>query len=374
MADLSGHQPGSVILGCPSGGITSRCQTLNVTRKPTLSPTSHPRHTQVVTTRCQTLNVTHGLRVPREVAGSGSDVSRTLTDETDANSELRFALGGVKNLGSGLYLIELSSVGGAPRGADSLARPPRLLAADATYHVMARGNNHQPIFDDNADREVFLTLLGDVVVHRAWAHTAFCLMGNHFHSVIRTPEPDLSGGMRDLLGKYALAFNRRHGRSGSLFGGRFHAVVIKSDEQLLEAIRYVAANPVRAGLLDRAEDWPWSSYSSLVAGERPAASLDVPELLALFHPVQKRALMVLRDFVREVEPDNGRGEALVSAGGPRPSPANLSLLMPINDATAAAVDLGFSQAQIAASLGLSRSSVAHRLRRVRRARGRRGEG
>lgn len=257
-----------------------------------------------------------------------------------------------------------------------MGRAPRMLAAGATYHVMARGNNHQPIFLDDADRERFLGMFGDVVTHRSWAHLAYCLMGNHFHSVVRTDKADLSHGMRDLLGRYARAFNTERGRSGRLFDDRFHGVPIESDEQLLQTVRYVARNPVRAGLVERAEEWRWGSYAPVLAGEPGHASLDVGGLLGLFHPIPKRAVSLLRAFVVDEGPEAKAGTALSVDGRPRlrPSPANLSLVMATNDAVAAARALGHTQEQIAASLGLSRSSVAHRMRRRRAGSGKQGIG
>lgn len=156
----------------------------------------------------------------------------------------------------------------------------------------------------------------------------------------------------------------------------FRGVLIESDEQLLQTVRYVARNPVRAGLVDRAEKWRWGSYAPVLAGEPGHASLDVGGLLGLFHPVPKRAVSLLRAFVVDEGPEAKAGTALDVDARPRlrPSPANLSLVMATNDAAAAARALGHTQEQIAASLGLSRSSVAHRMRRRRAGSGRQGIG
>src|SRR5690606_22855197 len=93
----------------------------------------------------------------------------------------------------------------------------------------------------------------------------YCLMDNHYHLIIETLEGNLSKGMRQLNGVYTQASNRRHGRSGHLFQGRYKAILVDKDRYLLELSRYVVLNPLRAkGLIDRLEDWPWSSYLAMV--------------------------------------------------------------------------------------------------------------
>lgn len=197
-----------------------------------------------------------------------------------------------------------------------MPRKPRVLAAGATYHVVARGNNRQDIFVDGDDRKTFVDLLGGAVTRREWVHLSLCLMSNHFHSIVRTPEPDLSAGMRDVLGRYARHFNVRHGRTDSLFGARFWATLIERDEQLLENVRYVAKNPVRAGLVLNAEDWEWSSYSELLRGTPLTASVDRAGLLTLFHPTPEVAIPSLRDFIAAVDPATDP-EGLESRMAPR---------------------------------------------------------
>ena len=93
---------------------------------------------------------------------------------------------------------------------------------------------------------------------------AFCLMGNHYHFVLRTRQPNLSRLMRHVNGQYTQTFNRRHQVTGHVFQGRFHAVLVESDAYLLQACRYVELNPVRAGLVEEVDEWPWSSYRAHV--------------------------------------------------------------------------------------------------------------
>src|SRR4051812_47131806 len=136
------------------------------------------------------------------------------------------------------------------------------------------------IYRDDGDRRTFLAILEDTIDRYGWKCYAYCLMGNHFHLVVGTPEPNVAAGMCRLNGGYARSFNKRHGRCGHLFERRYHAELVQTDGHLLELVRYVALNPVRAGLCGRADEWPWSSYGSLV-GIRPAPGwLDVDEVRA----------------------------------------------------------------------------------------------
>lgn len=139
-----------------------------------------------------------------------------------------------------------------------VGRPHRILIAGGIYHVTARGTGPIPIYRDDDDRRWFVSRLAVVERRLGWIRRALCLMTTHFHYLVETPEPNLSAGIHQLNGLYALTFNTRHGRTGALFQGRFHAVLIETDEQLAATRAYIAANPVRAGLCERPEDWPWS--------------------------------------------------------------------------------------------------------------------
>lgn len=141
-----------------------------------------------------------------------------------------------------------------------MPRPPRIQVAGAFYHLTARGNNQRSIYLDDRDRERFLGLFEQVAKPLSWRCHTFCLMGNHYHFLVETPEANLAEGMFRLNGGYARSFNGRHGRRGHLFEKRYHSVLIERESHLLEACRYVVLNPVRAGLCDTADDWRWSSF------------------------------------------------------------------------------------------------------------------
>jgi len=161
-----------------------------------------------------------------------------------------------------------------------MARPLRIEFPGAVYHITSRGNALQDIYVDDADREAFLDVLTRVVERFHWLCHAYCLMGNHYHLLVETLEPTLSRGMRQLNGVYTQRFNRRHGRAGHLFGGRFKAILVEREAYLLELCRYVVLNPVRAGLVRAAKDWPWSSYRATAGLAEAPPFLTVDWILA----------------------------------------------------------------------------------------------
>jgi putative transposase len=151
-----------------------------------------------------------------------------------------------------------------------MARKLREEAEGAVHHVFSRGNRSVAIFVDDGDRRRYLRLLARTVRQQGWNCLSYCLMTTHMHLLIETPFPNLGAGMQRLHGDYALVFNRRHGHAGHLFQGRYGAVRVTTDEQLVTVARYIAANPVKAGLCEREHEWPWSSTAGLRGGSGPA--------------------------------------------------------------------------------------------------------
>jgi REP element-mobilizing transposase RayT len=180
-----------------------------------------------------------------------------------------------------------------------MARPLRLEFPGALYHLTARGNAQQSIFLDDTDRQQFLRLLGREIHQQQWRCYVYCLMGNHYHVVVETPEPNLSRGLRRLHGTYTQWFNRRHRRVGHLLQGRFKSVLVEKESYLLELCRYVVLNPVRAGLVTDAGDWVWSSYRATVGVQPTPDWLDVPAVLTLFDSVAATARIAYRGFVAD---------------------------------------------------------------------------
>ncbi|WP_257284586.1 transposase [Endozoicomonas sp. SESOKO1] len=141
-----------------------------------------------------------------------------------------------------------------------MSRPLRIEYAGALYHVTSRGNERKPIYREEVDFNLFLDTLAEVCDRFNWVIHSWCLMTNHYHLVVETPDGNLSAGMRQLNGVYTTRFNRRHGRVGHLFQGRYKAILVDKSSYLLELSRYVVLNPVRARMVDHPGDWLWSSY------------------------------------------------------------------------------------------------------------------
>lgn len=141
-----------------------------------------------------------------------------------------------------------------------MARPLRIEFAGALYHITSRGDRREDIYFDDEDRENWLHTLAQVCDRFNWVVHAYCQMSNHYHLLVETVDGNLSRGMRQLNGQYTQQVNRRYGLSGHLYQGRYKAILIQKEAYLLELSRYVVLNPVRAGMVKKPENWPWSSY------------------------------------------------------------------------------------------------------------------
>jgi putative transposase len=163
-----------------------------------------------------------------------------------------------------------------------MPRRPREEDAGAIWHVFARGNGQQDIFIDDDDRRLYLRLLAKAVAKQRWVCLAYCLMSNHVHLLLETPEPNLGVGMQRLQSFYAQTLNERHGWSGHVFQGRYGAERVKTDEQLWVTARYIAMNPVAAGLCTTPAAWKWSSHAATVGACAAPRWLDVERLRGYF--------------------------------------------------------------------------------------------
>lgn len=152
-----------------------------------------------------------------------------------------------------------------------MARPKRIQIPGLIRHVMARGNGRMRIFLDDADYKQFVHVLGDVTEDLDIECWNYCVMPNHYHATLRPTLPNLSEALRRVNSIYAQWWNRRHGRVGHVFQGRFKDQIVQREGYLLALCRYVALNPVRARLVERPEHWEWSSYAATV-GLRPSPS------------------------------------------------------------------------------------------------------
>jgi REP element-mobilizing transposase RayT len=178
-----------------------------------------------------------------------------------------------------------------------MSRPLRIEYAGAVYHVTSRGNEKKPVFKDDADRLNFLNTLQHVNKRYNWICHAYCLMTNHYHLLIETPDGNLSIGMRQLNGVYTQLFNRRHGRTGHLFQGRYKAILIQKDSHLLEVCRYVVLNPVRAKMVETPEAYAWSSYPATADKAKPHPSLTTAWVLSQFSGKRGKAEQEYRKYV-----------------------------------------------------------------------------
>lgn len=179
-----------------------------------------------------------------------------------------------------------------------MSRPLRIEYPDAVYHVTSRGNARSDIFHSASDRETFLKILSGVVQRFNWLCHAYCLMDNHYHLLIETPDGNLSKGMRQLNGVYTQKYNWLHQKTGHVFQGRYKAILVEKDSYLLELCRYVVLNPVRAGMTEKPEQWIWSSYSFTVGMKKPPEYLTTDWILGLFHHNKSEAQKHYRRFVR----------------------------------------------------------------------------
>ena len=169
---------------------------------------------------------------------------------------------------------------------------PRVEVAGGFYHATARGNAREAIFRDEIDYVAMLKRLSTTVPRFGWRCHGFCLMPNHYHLLLETPQPNLADGMLVLNGTYARRFNRLYDRVGHVFQGPYGAEPVVRDEHLLEVCRYIALNPVRAGLVGDPRHWPWSSFRALAGLEHPPPYLRVDLVRELFGSAQGFAAFV----------------------------------------------------------------------------------
>ncbi len=180
-----------------------------------------------------------------------------------------------------------------------MARPLRLEYAGALYHVTSRGDRREDIYFDDDDRIAWLKILDGVCGRFNWVVHAYCQMTNHYHLLVETVDGNLSRGMRQLNGQYTQRFNRRHGMVGHLFQGRYKAIVVQKETYLLELTRYVVLNPIRARIVRRLENWPWSSYRAVAGFDASPQWLDTDWLLSQFGKRRKKAIERYRKFILE---------------------------------------------------------------------------
>ena len=177
-----------------------------------------------------------------------------------------------------------------------MSRPLRLEFAGALYHITSRGNGRNLIYLQDDDFELFLQILAKVCERYNWVIHAYCLMSNHYHLLVETPDANLSQGMRQLNGVFTQSMNRKHHRVGHLFQGRYKAILIDKDAYLLELCRYIVLNPVRANMVSSLEEWPWSSWHCMLGNVESPVWLSTDTLPVQFAKNRQDAIQCYIDF------------------------------------------------------------------------------
>jgi len=179
-----------------------------------------------------------------------------------------------------------------------MARPLRIEYPGAFYHVTSRGNEQKDIFKSRRDREQFLSYLKFSTERYGAVIHAYCLMSNHYHLLLETPEGNLSQIMRHINGAYTTYFNVKRKRAGHLFQGRFKAILIEADEYAAELSRYIHLNPVKAGIVAKPDEYEWSSYRYYIGQAEAPTWLRLGFVLAYYG--EMAAMEKYREFVNEV--------------------------------------------------------------------------
>lgn len=184
-----------------------------------------------------------------------------------------------------------------------MSRPLRIQYPGAWYHVMNRGRRREKIFRSRDDYETFIHVLQEA--SEAWnlKISAYCLMFNHYHLLVQTPDGNISRGMRHINGVYTQRFNRQHGEDGQLFRGRYKAVLIDSDNYLLEVLRYIHRNPLEAVIVDSLKDYEWSSHHGYTSWAAKWDWLHKDFLLSMLSVKQSKRRAAYLDFVIHGTPE-----------------------------------------------------------------------
>lgn len=182
-----------------------------------------------------------------------------------------------------------------------MARPLRVEYPGAFYHVINHGNSQENLFKSPRDYEKFLKYLEKAAERFAVIIHTYCLMDNHYHLLLETAEPNLSVTMQWLNVSYATYFNRKHNRNGHLFQGRFKAILIEAEAYLKHLSRYIHLNPVRARIIDKPEQYRWSSYSVFIGKQKSPKFLKTDWLLSNFGSNTKKARKSYKEFIEGVD-------------------------------------------------------------------------
>ena len=180
-----------------------------------------------------------------------------------------------------------------------MSRPLRIECPSAWYHIMNRGRRAENVFLDKEDYEWFLELLKDSSEMWNVRTAACCLMPNHYHLLIQTPDANLSRFMRHVNGVYTQRFNRFHGCDGHLFRGRFKSILVDKDAYLLQLVRYIHRNPLEVGIVGKLDSYEWSSHKAYVSRAKKWGWLSKNYVLCMLTEEKRRQGQAYRQFVAE---------------------------------------------------------------------------
>lgn len=178
-----------------------------------------------------------------------------------------------------------------------MARQLRIEFNGAFYHITSRGNLRDDVFFEDRDREKFLEILSKTKERYSYLLHAYALMGNHYHLLIETPKANISQIMQNINTSYTVYVNRKYQRSGHLFQGRFKGIIVDKDEYLVTLSRYIHLNPVRAGIVEKPDDYRWTSYAVHIGKKVEKALVDAGDTLSLFSDEKGGAIKAYKDFV-----------------------------------------------------------------------------
>ncbi len=185
-----------------------------------------------------------------------------------------------------------------------MSRPLRIKYPDAWYHVMNRGRRGERIFETKDDYERFIGVVLEAVELFSLRVSGYCLMPNHYHLLVQTPDANLNRCMRHINGVYTQRFNNAHGLDGILFRGRYKSIVVSEDSYLLQLVRYIHRNPVRAGMVERLDDYEWSSHKAYLSHDKKWDWLNKQFVLAMLSKEPDQRITKYKTFMGEIEDES----------------------------------------------------------------------
>lgn len=234
-----------------------------------------------------------------------------------------------------------------------MSATPRDQRAGCIYHITSRGNLRAPMFLCDEDRGRFLGLLERACVKDDLICHAYCLMGNHYHLLVETPRANLSAAMHRINRGHARQFNTAHEREGHVFERRYRSWIMRGMSRQMDAVRYIVRNPVRAGLCESPDEWPWSSHRATVGLCPPPPFLTLRAIRAWFSNQGTDPATAYGAFVAAgIDAPKRRPPLEVAIGGGT-----------LDEIAVANRELGYSLREIAGVVGVSAATVSRWLRR-----------